>query len=74
MIQKPEPAPEYMQDGPKPQPEVLKEVNLRIGEGDASAVFISKSMEPEARAGMVALLCKYSDVFVTPSKFKRIIH
>ena len=63
IVDKPEPAPECMQDGPKPQPEELEEIDLRDGEGTARPVFVSKSMEPNARANLVALLRKYSDVF-----------
>ncbi|TNV98461.1 hypothetical protein C5H24_12555, partial [Xylella fastidiosa] len=60
---KPEPAPECMQDGPKPQPEVLEEVNLREGGGTPRPVFVSAALEEGMKKRLVELLQRYSDVF-----------
>ena len=55
-VVKPEPAPECMQDGPKPQPEVLEEVNLRDEEGAPRPVFISAALERGMKERLVQLL------------------
>lgn len=60
---KPKPAPECMQDGPKPEPKVLEEINLRIGEGTPRPMFVSAALESGIRKELILLLQEYSDVF-----------
>jgi hypothetical protein len=52
-----------MQDGPKPQPEVLEEVNLREGAGTPQPVFVSAALESGMKKRLIQLLQRYSDVF-----------
>ncbi|XP_028117463.1 uncharacterized protein K02A2.6-like [Camellia sinensis] len=63
LVETPEPALECMQDKPKPQQEVLAEVNLSDSPGQSKPVFVSDIMAPAAKAELITLLKQYSDVF-----------
>ncbi|XP_028066802.1 uncharacterized protein K02A2.6-like [Camellia sinensis] len=54
---------EYRQDGPKPQPEQLIEIDLSDGQVAPRPIFISSSLSPEKRERLLKLISQYSDVF-----------
>ncbi|XP_028055176.1 uncharacterized protein LOC114259368 [Camellia sinensis] len=56
-------APECMQDGSKPQPEQLIEIDLSDGQDAPRLIFISSSLSPEKREQLLKLISRYSDVF-----------
>lgn len=60
---KPEVAPECIQDGPKPQPEQLIEIDLSDGQDAPRPIFVSSSLSPEKREQLLKLISRYSDVF-----------
>lgn len=52
-----------MQDEPKPQPEPLEEVDLSNGARPRRPIFISKTLDEEFKAKLVALLGANADIF-----------
>ncbi|XP_028108109.1 uncharacterized protein LOC114306980 [Camellia sinensis] len=63
IVIKPKVAPECMQDGPKPQPEQLIEIDLSDGQDAQRPVFISSSLSLERQEQLLKLISRYSDVF-----------
>ncbi|GMP78570.1 hypothetical protein CsSME_00034472 [Camellia sinensis var. sinensis] len=62
-LQEVRPAPECLQDGPRPQKQELEEINIAFEGEPRRPIFICKDLPAEQRGPLIELIKKYSDVF-----------
>ncbi|XP_028086009.1 uncharacterized protein LOC114286987 [Camellia sinensis] len=62
-LQEVRPAPECLQDGPRPQKQELEEINIASEGEPRRPIFICKDLPAEQRGPLIELIRKYSDVF-----------
>ncbi|CAL5345315.1 unnamed protein product [Camellia sinensis] len=62
-LQEVRPAPECLQDGPRPQKQELEEINIASEGEPRRPIFICKDLPADERGPLIELIRKYSDIF-----------